>query len=109
MRIRTPFDSFKARLVVLFTVLAALVATPRSAHAAYGTFKLKSTEPTEVSGAWHIYVTVELPKPPLTAHQSMKFVFTKTMVYERSLIDGHAEPVLNRQALQNQTPSVESL
>ena len=39
----------------------------------------------------------------------MKFLFTKTMVYERALIDGHTEPVLNRQALQNQTPSVESL
>src|SRR4051794_25661971 len=88
-----------ATVVMLFT---------RDARAV-GTFKLKSTEATEVSGAWHIYVTVELPKPPLTAHQSMKFLFTKTMVYERALIDGHTEPVLSRQALQNQTPSVESL
>ena len=38
---------------------------------AVGTFKLKSTEATEVSGAWHLYVTIELPKPPLVAHQSM--------------------------------------
>lgn len=97
------------RLAPIFLACLALVMMfARDAQAA-GTFKLKSTEATEVSGAWHIYVTIELPKPPLTAHQSMKFLFTKTMAYERALIDGHNEPVLNRQALQNQTPSVESL
>src|SRR4051812_23650928 len=95
----------------LFAILAAvamLVSSPRTAQAA-GTFKLKSSEATEVSGAWHLYVTIELPKAPPIAHQSMKFLFTKTAVYERSLVDGKSEPVLNRQALQNQTPSVESL
>ncbi|MBX3258126.1 MAG: hypothetical protein KF782_00290 [Labilithrix sp.] len=95
-------------LFALLAAIATLVAFPRAAQAV-GTFKLKSTEATEVSGAWHIYVTIELPKAPLTAHQSMKFLFTKTVAYERSLIDGHNEPVLNRQALQNQSPSVESL
>lgn len=88
--------------------LAIVTFFARDARAA-GTFKLKSTEATEVSGAWHIYVTIELPKAPLTAHQSMKFHFTKTMAYERALIDGHNEPVVNRQALQNQSPSIESL
>lgn len=96
---------------ILFAALAAivaLVAFPRDAHAV-GTFKLKSTEVNEVSGAWHIYATIELPKAPLTAHQSMKFLFTKTMVYERSLVDGKSEPVINKQPLQNQTPTVEGL
>jgi MYXO-CTERM domain-containing protein len=93
---------------VVLACLALLTTFAGDASAA-GTFKLKSTEATEVSGAWHLYVTIELPKPPLTAHQSLKFLFTKTMAYERALIDGHSEPVLNRQALQNQTPSVESL
>ncbi len=95
----------------LFAVLAAvamLVAFPRAALAA-GTFKLNSTEATEVSGAWRIRVTIELPKAPSIAHQPMKFLFTKTAAYERSLVDGKSEPVMNRQALQNQTPSVESL
>ena len=95
-------------LGVALACLALVTMFARDAHAV-GTFKLKSTEASEVSGAWHVYVTLELPKPPLTAHQSMKFLFTKTMAYERALIDGHSEPVLNRQALQNQTPSVESL
>src|SRR5262245_8494614 len=103
-------DVMKIRqaLLAVLAVIATLVSLPRAAQAA-GTCKLNSTEATELSGAWRIKVMLELPKAPLTAHQSMKFLFTKTMVYERSLIDGHAEPVLNRQALQNQTPSVESL
>lgn len=109
---RSSADRSRPRFSPLFAVvlacLALVMAFARDARAA-GTFKLKSTEATEVSGAWHIYVTIEMPKAPLTAHQSMKFLFTKTMAYERALIDGHNEPVLNRQALQNQTPSVESL
>lgn len=102
MRFRNPL------ILVALACLALVTLFARDAWAV-GNFKLKSTEANEVSGAWHIYVTIELPKAPLTAHQSMKFHFTKTMAYERALIDGHNEPVLNRQALQNQTPSVESL
>ncbi len=94
--------------LVALASLALVTMFARDAHAV-GTFKLKSTEANEVSGAWHLYVTLELPKAPLTAHQSMKFLFTKTMAYERALIDGHSEPVLAKQSLQNQTPSVESL
>jgi hypothetical protein len=92
----------------MLTALLVLSAFPTTALAV-GTFKLKSAEATEVSGAWHIYVTIELPKAPLTAHQSMKFLFTKTAVFERALIDGHSDPVTTRQGLDNQTPSVESL
>lgn len=95
-------------LIALLAAIATFAFFPRAAHAA-GTFKLRSTEANEVSGAWHLYVTIELPKAPLTAHQSMKFLFTKTVAYERSLVDGHDEPVLTRQPLQNQSPSVESL
>jgi hypothetical protein len=106
---RTYKASARQAFFVLIAMIATLFALPQPAQAAAGTFKLKSSEANEVSGAWHIYVTIELPKAPLTAHQTMKFLFTKTMVYERSLIDNHPEPVINRTALQNQTPSVESL
>lgn len=102
---RSPRFAFFAFALACLAFVMFLAQDARAA----GTFKLKSSEATEVSGAWHIYVTIELPKAPLTAHQSMKFLFTKTMAYERALIDGHNEPVVNRQALQNQTPSVESL
>jgi len=100
----------RSRLYSLVAVclVALLLTFARDAHAV-GTFKLKSTEANEVSQAWHIYVTVELPKPPLTAHQPMKFLFTKTVVYERSLVDGSKDPVNNRQVVNNSQPSVESL
>lgn len=100
----------KARQAVfaLLAAIATLFAFPSAARAA-GSFKLRSQEANEVSGAWHLYVQIELPKAPLTAHQSMKFLFTKTMVYERALVDGHNDPVVNRQALENQTPTHESL
>ena len=93
---------------IALACLALVTVVARDARAA-GTFKLKSSEANEVSGAWHIYVTLELPKAPLTAHQTMKFHFTKTVAYERALVDGHNEPVLNKQALQNQSPSIESM
>ena len=107
-RLSLPFRSTSKVLLAIVVAVVALFAI-RDANAGVGTFKLKSNEATEVSGAWHLFVTIELPKAPLTAHQSMKFLFTKEVVYERSLIDGHNEPVQNRQVLQNQTPSVESL
>ena len=95
-------------LLVLLAVIATFLAFPRAALAG-GTFRLKSSEATEVSGAWHLYVTIELTKAPPIAHQSMKFLFTKTVVYERTLVDGKNDPVLNRTALKDQTPTVESL
>lgn len=95
-------------LAVLFAVIAVVLSLPRDAFAA-GVFKLKNNEVTEVSGAWHLYVTIELPKAPLTAHQPMKFVFTKTAVYERSLVDGRNDPVLNVQTVSDPTPAVENL
>jgi hypothetical protein len=99
MRLRSLFAS-------LFAVFFLLLAGDALAA---GKFVLKSKEVNEVSGAWHVYVTLELPKPPSVAHQPMKFLFTKTTAYERSLIDGHEGPVTTRQALQNQQPTVESL
>ena len=106
MRPRTSAAVFRLFAVTL-AVLVGLLAS-RDARAA-GSFKLKSNEVNEVSGGWHLYVTIELPKAPLTAHQAMKFLVTKRVVYERSLVDGRSKPVLNRTPLENQTPSTESL
>ncbi|WP_394826440.1 hypothetical protein [Pendulispora albinea] len=103
-----------ARKVSLFALIGFLVAfvgsilTPTDASAA-GSAKLKTPEVQEVSGAWHIFVTVELPKAPPIPHVPMRFVFTKTAVYERSLTDNSKDPVVNRQALQNQQPTAEAL
>ncbi len=100
-------NSLLSILLGLFPLL--VIATFALDARAAGNFKFKSTEVNEVSGAWHLYVTIELPKAPLTAHQPMKFLFTKTAEYERALVDGHDGPVMNRVPLQNQQPSMESL
>ena len=76
---------------------------------ASGTFKLRSTSVSEVSGGWHIYCDVILAKPPSIAHPTLKFLFTRTVYYERALVDNSPNPVLNRTPLVNQNPSVESL
>jgi MYXO-CTERM domain-containing protein len=86
--------------VVLFLAISAEAA---------GTFTLRSTSVQEVSGGWHVFCRLALPRAPSIAHTPMKFLFTKTVVYERALVDTSTEPVQNRQPLVNQTPSVESL
>ena len=108
-RVHPGFRFIRLGAALACLALVTLVTLFARDASALGIFKLKSSEAQEVSGAWHIYVTIELPKAPLTAHQTMKFNFTKTVAYERALIDGHNEPVLNRQPLQNQSPSIESL
>ena len=87
-------------LAVFFTVRPAL---------AVGSAKLNSSSVEENGGAWRIRVTLDLGKAPTIAHVPMKFVFNRTAVFERSLIDGSKEPVTNRVSLQNQPPSVESM
>jgi hypothetical protein len=99
---------FRSAFAVL-VMLAAIFAVTRPASAATGKVTLKTKEVNEVSGGWHVFVTIELPKAPLTAHQSMKFFFTKTAVYERSLVDGKSEPVNNRMAMTGQAPTIEGL
>ncbi|MEO8876047.1 MAG: hypothetical protein ABI461_10700, partial [Polyangiaceae bacterium] len=103
-----PRGRFSRALVTLLLLVSAVILVAADAFGA-GSIKVKSTEVTEISGAWHLYVKIELPKAPSIPHVPMRFVFTKTMAYERALIDGHSDPVMNRQALQNQPPSTESL
>lgn len=99
-----PFGLFAA-MAALFLFLSTFA---KDAHAA-GSFKLKSTEVNEVSGAWHIYVTVELPKAPPIAHQPMRFVFTEQVAFDRSLVDGHDQPVNSRRVLSPTVARTESL
>src|SRR5262249_35845056 len=96
------------RLFSSLLVLAAILFIGGDALAA-GSFKLKTSEASEVSGAWHIFVRLELPKAPTIAHVPIKFLFTKTAEYERALVDNRSDPVINRMALQNQTPNIESM
>jgi MYXO-CTERM domain-containing protein len=98
-----------ARGLAAIGAFFALLALSSQALAA-GSFKLKTTTASETGGQWHIFVTVELPRPPATAHVPMKFLFTKEAVFERDLVDNHGDtPVTNQMVLTNQTPSVESV
>ena len=93
----------------LLVPLLAIVLFAADAHAA-GSFKLKSNELTEgAGGTWHVFVTIELSRPPPIAHVPIKFLFTKQAVFERALVDNHEGPVTNRQSLVGQTPAIESL
>ncbi len=93
----------RALAVVAWMVVGVFAAT---AYAG-GTFHVKNTELQEVSGGWHLFVDVGLPRAPSIPHLPMKFLFTKLAVYERALVDNHADPVINRQPLVNQTPTIE--
>ncbi len=104
---RKPTGFLTQSAFVLLAFLGVMLAAG-SARAATS-FKLKSTEVAEVSGAWHIFVTIELSRPPPIAHTPIKFLFTPTAVFERSLVDNHEGPVTNRQSLAGQTPKIESL
>jgi hypothetical protein len=86
----------------------ALLAWTAVALAA-GSFRLRNSEVQEISGGWRVMTTIELPKAPPISHVPMKFIFTKTAVFERALVDNHSEPVFNRIVLQNQPPMVESI
>jgi hypothetical protein len=105
---RARVTSILRRLAGAATLLAVVVFAT-AAHAA-GSFKLKTTTAGEVGGSWHLFVKLELGRPPITAHVPMKFLFTKEAVFERDLVDGHGDtPVTNQMVLTNQTPNVESL
>ena len=96
-----------ARVLCALVLLVFTTTFARNASAA-GSFKVKTSAVDEVAGEWHLVVTIELPTLPLVAHQSMKFVFTKTVAYKRTLVDGHDGPVNTREVLPNQLPVVES-
>lgn len=98
------------RIQAALTMLSAFFAVVLAAgDALASSWKLKSSEATEVSGAWHVYVSIDLNSPPALAHVPMKFLFTRTAVYERALVDGQKDPVTNRIVLSNQMPQQLSL
>jgi MYXO-CTERM domain-containing protein len=96
------------RTLVSFFILATATLFVLPAQAA-GKITISQTEVNEVSGAWRVRMTIELPKAPSMPHIPMKFVFTPTAVFERSLVDGKTEPVSSTTSLSGQTPNIESL
>jgi MYXO-CTERM domain-containing protein len=77
--------------------------------AAYGNYRMRSTEAQESGGQWHLYLRIDLPNAPSLPHLPVKFMFTELTEYERALTDNSKDPVINRIPMQNQLPKVESL
>jgi hypothetical protein len=94
-------------LIALSALVTTLLLTLPSLAA--GSFRVAPTEISEGSASWRVRVTIELPKAPTLAHVPLRFLFTKTAEYERTLVDGKTEPVNNRVALAGQNATVESL
>lgn len=96
-------------LRLLVAALFGLLVLPRSARAA-GTVSLSTREPVEVDGKWKMNMTFDYGSVPPLPHIPMLFVFTPTMLYERSLTDKTGDkPILNRIPLQNQQTINESI
>ena len=105
--LQKPLLRFSSASTAALLALACLLVAATALAA--GSFKLRTSSVNEVSGGWHVYCDVALPKPPLTPHQTLKFMFTKTAAFERDLVDNNPKPVVNRMALVGQNPSIESL
>ena len=96
-----------ARKLFWFVLLAISLFAVDAA--AYGTYRMRSTEAQESGGQWHLYLRIDLPNAPALAHMPVKFMFTEQTQYERALTDNSKDPVLNRIPMNNQLPKIESL
>lgn len=98
-------------LRALVALCAALfVVTTASPASAAGRVVWKSTTIQErtTNESWRLEMEIHLPKAPDIAHKSMKFEFTQTAEYERSLVDGHEGPQTRTVPLTNQQSIIES-
>jgi MYXO-CTERM domain-containing protein len=91
----------------LFAVFALLA--PRPALAA-GTVSVANLSPQENDGRWKLQMTINYGSLPHLNHIPMLFIFTPTVLYERTLTDQSPErPIINKIPLQNQQAINESM
>jgi MYXO-CTERM domain-containing protein len=98
-------------LRLIFAALIALSATlaPRPARAA-GTVQVANLSPQENDGKWKLQMTINYGGTPHIGHVPMLFIFTPTVLYERTLTDQSPErPIINKLPLQNQQAINESM
>jgi MYXO-CTERM domain-containing protein len=69
----------------------------------------KRTKIEELDKSWKLAFEVHLDRAPDVAHVPVRFSFTPSAYFERSLVDGRKEPVMRTLPLQNQQPIVESV
>lgn len=95
----------------LLALCAALVVvTTVSPAAAAGRVVWKSTTVKERTSneSWRLEMEIHLSRAPDIAHKSMKFEFTQTAEFERSLVDGQEGPQTRTVPLTNQQSIIES-
>jgi hypothetical protein len=91
----------------LFTPLLTLAVLMFSFTAlAQGQVKWKRQKINESNEAWNIDLEFHLKKAPDIAIVPVRFEFTPEVYYERSLVDGKEEPVVNRMPLTDRQPIV---
>ena len=96
---------FRRLLAPLLTLTLALVALNASAQ---GRVVWKKSKLNESSQRWHVDLEVHMTKAPDIAVVPVRFEFTPEVYYERSLVDGQDNPVVNRMPLSDRQPLVET-
>jgi MYXO-CTERM domain-containing protein len=97
------------RLLAMAFVLVAAALTPRAALAA-GSVQVANLSPQENDGRWKLQMTINYGGVPHLNHIPMLFIFTPTVLYERSLTDQSPErPIIIKMPLQNQQSINESM
>jgi hypothetical protein len=96
--------------VLLVALALALGSTLASTVAlAAGNFAVKTQEPTEKGGEWHVKVRIDLSRAPAMMHVPMRLTFVKQAVDERAIMSKGAEPVHNRMVLDTQPKQIVSM
>ena len=92
----------------MFAVGCWTLWRPTDAHAA-GTFRLTPDVVEERDGGWRIKAFIDVRKPPSMMDVTMRFVFLKTVVFERTIVERGKEPVLTRKPLPDPVKGVVAL
>ncbi len=97
----------KLALFALISVIGVLVSSPALAGGRVIWKKTTLKEHTKKE-AWYLELEVHLPRAPDVGQKGMKFEFTQTAEFERSLVDGREGPQERTIPLTNQQALIES-
>lgn len=86
----------------LILAVALLVAPTARAD---DTFTFGGAE-IELSGEWHLFVTIELASAPRQSRVPIEFRFTPRVVYDRTLAPGQSDPIVSSRVVVNAPPLV---
>jgi hypothetical protein len=94
-------------LIGLVSALFALVVSPAAA-AGRVIWKQTTIQEHTKKEAWYVDLEIHLPRAPDVGQKAMKFEFTQTAEFERSLVDGREDPQERTIPLTNQQALIES-